>query len=173
VSLQLNSLACCTTESSRSSWEYFTTLDYEWRVIRRHLPYRWTIWVRNDRRFTPVQSAAPRRCADAHSVDLLPLAFHRSSEHYSFLCHLGRHDRDKLSSGHFDLYLPLPRALTSHNFEALDAFFNRGHILYSFPSWRRECSSPAVTFLVVLMPVLDCRFSIDRYSHVRIQYSPG
>jgi hypothetical protein len=31
---------------SCSSWEYFTTLDYEWRVIRGRLPYRWTIWVR-------------------------------------------------------------------------------------------------------------------------------
>jgi len=30
-------------------WEYFTTLDYEWRVIQRRLPYRWTIWIRNDR----------------------------------------------------------------------------------------------------------------------------
>ncbi|KAH9985083.1 hypothetical protein BJV77DRAFT_139391 [Russula vinacea] len=26
-------------------WEFFTTLDYEWRVIRGYLPYRWTIWI--------------------------------------------------------------------------------------------------------------------------------
>ncbi|KAH9988671.1 hypothetical protein BJV77DRAFT_728589 [Russula vinacea] len=26
-------------------WEFITTLDYEWRVFRGHLPYRWTIWV--------------------------------------------------------------------------------------------------------------------------------
>jgi hypothetical protein len=26
-------------------WEFFTTLDYEWDVIRGHRPYRWTIWV--------------------------------------------------------------------------------------------------------------------------------
>ncbi|KAN0116417.1 hypothetical protein V8E52_006036 [Russula decolorans] len=26
-------------------WDYFTTLDYEWRVIRGRLPYRWTIWI--------------------------------------------------------------------------------------------------------------------------------
>ena len=31
-----------------SSWEFFTTLDYEWSAIRGHRPYRWTIWVRND-----------------------------------------------------------------------------------------------------------------------------
>jgi hypothetical protein len=71
--------------------------------------------------------------ADAHSVDLLPLAFHRSSEHYSFLCHFERYDTNKLSSGYFDLYLPLPWALTSHNFEALDVFFNRGHTFIFVP----------------------------------------
>jgi len=27
-------------------WEFVTTLDYEWSVIRRHRPFRWTIWVR-------------------------------------------------------------------------------------------------------------------------------
>jgi len=26
-------------------WEFFTTLDYEWSVIRGHRPYRWTIWI--------------------------------------------------------------------------------------------------------------------------------
>jgi len=26
-------------------WEYFTNLDYEWRVFRGHQPYRWTIWI--------------------------------------------------------------------------------------------------------------------------------
>jgi len=26
-------------------WEFFTTLDYEWEVIRGRRPYRWTIWV--------------------------------------------------------------------------------------------------------------------------------
>ena len=29
-----------------SSWEFVTTLDYEWSAIRRHRPFRWTIWVR-------------------------------------------------------------------------------------------------------------------------------
>jgi hypothetical protein len=42
-----SSPACYATQSSLSSWEFFTTLDYEWRVIRGDLPYRWTIWVRN------------------------------------------------------------------------------------------------------------------------------
>ena len=30
------------------SWEFVTTLDFEWNVIRRHQRYRWTIWVRDD-----------------------------------------------------------------------------------------------------------------------------
>jgi hypothetical protein len=36
-----------TTQSppSVSSWEFFTTLGYEWDVIRGRRPYRWTIWV--------------------------------------------------------------------------------------------------------------------------------
>ena len=28
------------------SWEFLTTLDYEWKVIYGRIPYRWTIWVR-------------------------------------------------------------------------------------------------------------------------------
>ena len=39
------------------SWEFFTTLDYEWRIIRGNLPYRWTIWVRNDKHLILVSSA--------------------------------------------------------------------------------------------------------------------
>lgn len=38
-----------TTQSWMCSWEFFTTLEYEWRVIRGHIPYRWTIWVRDSR----------------------------------------------------------------------------------------------------------------------------
>ncbi|KAH9976467.1 hypothetical protein BJV77DRAFT_603284 [Russula vinacea] len=33
-------------------WEFFTTLDYEWKVIRGHLPYRWTIWIYSFARVT-------------------------------------------------------------------------------------------------------------------------
>ena len=32
--------------SSAFRWEFITTLDYEWNVIRGRQPYRWTIWVR-------------------------------------------------------------------------------------------------------------------------------
>ena len=31
--------------SITSSWEFATTLDYEWSVIRRHRPFPCTIWV--------------------------------------------------------------------------------------------------------------------------------
>ena len=30
------------------SWEFVTTLEYEWDIIRGRIPYQWTIWVRND-----------------------------------------------------------------------------------------------------------------------------
>jgi hypothetical protein len=31
------------------SWEFVSTLNYEWSIIRGHERYRWTIWVRDDR----------------------------------------------------------------------------------------------------------------------------
>jgi len=37
--------ACKQLDSSMCSWEFFTTLDYEWRVFRGRSPYRWTIWI--------------------------------------------------------------------------------------------------------------------------------
>jgi hypothetical protein len=45
-------LACYAAYAIQPSlyrWEFFITLDYEWGVIRRRLPYRWTILVRNNR----------------------------------------------------------------------------------------------------------------------------
>jgi len=35
------------TRLSTSSWEFVTTLDYEWSILRGRRPYRWTIVVRN------------------------------------------------------------------------------------------------------------------------------
>lgn len=32
-----------------SSWEFVTTLDYEWSVFRGHRQYLWTIWVSSSR----------------------------------------------------------------------------------------------------------------------------
>jgi hypothetical protein len=37
-------------------WEFVTTLDYEWKVIRGRIPYRWTIWVRSGQRFALASS---------------------------------------------------------------------------------------------------------------------
>jgi hypothetical protein len=51
-------LAYHVTQPSLSSWEYFTTIDYEWKVFRGRLPYRWTIWVCNNRFFTFVSCHA-------------------------------------------------------------------------------------------------------------------
>ena len=57
---------CYATQPSLSSWEYLTTLDYEWRVIRGHLPYWWMIWVHNDGHFTFVSPAMLCPWADLH-----------------------------------------------------------------------------------------------------------
>jgi hypothetical protein len=53
--------ACYVTQLVLLSWEFFTTLDYELKVFRGRLPYRWTIWVRNDRMISSVLS-----CPSAH-----------------------------------------------------------------------------------------------------------
>lgn len=42
-------LSC--SSSPTLSWEFVTTLDYEWDVIRGRRPYRWTIWVSSPGRF--------------------------------------------------------------------------------------------------------------------------
>jgi hypothetical protein len=42
-----------------ASWEFVTTLDYEWSVIRGHRPYRWTIWVCDFWRFSWVSLFCP------------------------------------------------------------------------------------------------------------------
>ncbi|KAH9984375.1 hypothetical protein BJV77DRAFT_194090 [Russula vinacea] len=37
-------------------WEFLSTLDYEWDVIRGHRPYRWTIWVYSVSRVTTLMA---------------------------------------------------------------------------------------------------------------------
>ena len=34
-----------------SSWEFVTTLDYEWSAFRRHRPFRRTTWVGTNAHF--------------------------------------------------------------------------------------------------------------------------
>ena len=48
--------ACNETQLSTCSWEFFTTLHYEWMVFRGHIRYRWTIWVRDDQQFVVMSS---------------------------------------------------------------------------------------------------------------------
>ena len=45
-----------------SSWEFVTTLDYEWSVIRGQRPFRWTIWVSIDVLFLPRSGGAELVC---------------------------------------------------------------------------------------------------------------
>ena len=50
-----------TQANPRFSWEFFTTLDYEFDIIRGRRPYAWTIWVSNSGRifFAPVSQPVP------------------------------------------------------------------------------------------------------------------
>ena len=67
------------------SWEFVTTLDYEWSIIRRRRPYQWTIWVSSNVYFglchsTQVTVLIP-------SLAVLPYtcghAFSRHTPHYN------------------------------------------------------------------------------------------
>ncbi len=106
----------------------------------------------------------------ARSVDLLPLAFHRSLEHYSFLCHSERLVPNQLSSGYLDPCLLLTRALTGHNLKLWMVFAIVGTLSYALPFQRREAYHLIVViiFPALLMHVFDCRIPFDRYSHVRL-----
>ena len=54
-----------------SSWEFVTTLDYEWSAFRRHRPFRWTIWVgSNARSLLGFHPGAGRFTNLSPSVDL-------------------------------------------------------------------------------------------------------
>ena len=48
-----------------SSWEFVTTLNYEWSTIRGRRPYRWTIWVRYDAHFLSGFVIRPRNLASS------------------------------------------------------------------------------------------------------------
>jgi len=55
---------CISLSTSRwfnhpSSWEFFTTLDYELDILRGRRPYRWTIWVRIRGRLMALVTHAP------------------------------------------------------------------------------------------------------------------
>jgi hypothetical protein len=67
-------------------WQFFTTLDYEWDVIRGHRPYRWTIWV--CRFFSEFRHSPTRTRNRESAIGLLPCArdhtFGHNSQHYQF-----------------------------------------------------------------------------------------
>jgi len=46
----------CHTLDGLYIWEFFTTLDFEWRVIRGCQPYRWTIWLYSLTRLTTLMT---------------------------------------------------------------------------------------------------------------------
>jgi hypothetical protein len=134
--------ACYATQFSLSSWEFFTTLDYEWRVIRGDLPHRWTIWVRIDRSFTLVHlpcCALGLICL----VDLLRRACIRSRKLDSMPCQYGHCDPNRLSSEYRVQRLFLTSALTGNNIKHWILFTSVGTLSYAFSSPRRERLLPS------------------------------
>ncbi|KAH9981975.1 hypothetical protein BJV74DRAFT_797688 [Russula compacta] len=50
IALPVNPISCLSVPgwfipTAQLIWEFVTTLDYEWSVIRGHRPYRWSIWI--------------------------------------------------------------------------------------------------------------------------------
>ena len=149
-------LACCATQLSLSSWEFFTTLDYEWGVIRGRLPYRWTIWVSNNPCFTFLFYHALRLSSFLHSVDLLPRTCGRSFGLDSSHCHDQHYDPNQLS-GRYRVLRLLTRALTCHNFKLWTLFSVVSTHSYAFSSPKRTLitlSFFSSSFSVCLRPPL-------------------
>ena len=48
VSLSKSGISRAQVIFPTGSWEFVTSLHYEWDVIRGRQTYRWTIWVRDD-----------------------------------------------------------------------------------------------------------------------------
>jgi hypothetical protein len=51
VALRVRGIAnsCHSSQLRTGSWEFITSLHYEWDVIRGRQAYRWTLWVRDDK----------------------------------------------------------------------------------------------------------------------------
>lgn len=150
-------------QSSPSSWEFLTTLDYEWRVIRGRLPYLWTIWVCNNRCFFTLSFTM--LCV-VHSVDLLPRTCSRSFGRDFLHCHYGRYNRNQLSGRHRVLHL-LTWALICHNFKfwTLSSVVSTLSVPMRF-RLRENTYRIVVLFLVLFLSVCDHVFVIDRSSNV-------
>jgi hypothetical protein len=86
------------------SWEFVTTLDYEWSVFRRHRPFRWTIWVGDNSHFLlGFQVEAPECEIPSErftnlppSVDLFRRAHSHSIGHSASISYYQRYDPIRL-----------------------------------------------------------------------------
>jgi hypothetical protein len=75
----LTQALCLGLTRLHTRWEFVTTLDYEWCVVRGRLPYRWTMWVRSCR---PICLPPPIRHLFAPWVALLPYATRHAHGRY-------------------------------------------------------------------------------------------
>ena len=63
------------TKGYVSSWEFITTLDFEWSIMQGRRRYRWTIWVCSDS--SSFWTVGEMICS---FVDLLPFAYGSSCD---------------------------------------------------------------------------------------------
>ena len=101
-----------------TSWEFFTTLDYEWNVVRGRRPYRWTIWVCIDEFFFRIPLPSIRESAtDRINVDLLFYTCVHTHNRDPHLYRPWRCKTDQLSGGYSVLHHLATTILTCCNFE--------------------------------------------------------
>jgi hypothetical protein len=154
------------------SWEFFTTLDYEWRVIRGNLPHRWTIWVRNDKHLIWVSSATQEHRADLLIQQIY--LFARVAGLVSVIlttvgldcrAHINCQVSTVSSTPNLDSDWP--------PIQGLDLFLGRKPLSSMCSHLREENAHHivAILFLDHFLPVFGRRFVFDCSSHVRL-YPP-
>ena len=134
--------------SVTDSWEYATSLYYEWDVIRGHQRYRWTIWV------GPHVNSHRRPCSESvPSIGLLPCALcnphDRGPEPSLFSSHVPSQLPGECSASHL-LFLPAltcdhptGKLIVSVSWVSIDLLpmifdesaFRLIHIIRFLPSW--------------------------------------
>ena len=146
-----------------SRWEFFSTLDYEWNVFRGHIPYRWTIWVRDYQCLTLVPS--PMWIDFSDSTDLFSHTHSWSHECDISYDWLGFGDSDQLSGGCHVAFVPIC-GFNYHDFKVEISFLVVSESSNCCLSPRENACIWIQPHLVLLLPGSGRCFTASRSSHV-------
>ncbi|KAF8487391.1 hypothetical protein DFH94DRAFT_25610 [Russula ochroleuca] len=69
-------------------WEFFSTLDYEWDVIRGNRPHRWTIWVYSVARMTTLVAVILNMIGFNTATEINCLAWSTFLAFFSYIAYL-------------------------------------------------------------------------------------